>query len=134
MNLMRSILLFVWVLGCSSRKLRHLSKHKCVEVLEDREYEFLECVNGSAAQEFLLEGERVRNPKSGNCLPSTGVEMSKLAACSRGHPNNTKLYMKVEGTTVKNSEGFCLFGTGDTLSFCPCDRFDNTKTKKVAFE
>jgi hypothetical protein len=129
MNLMRSILLFVWVLGCSSGKLRNLTSNQCVEALEDYTYEFLECVNGSAAQEFILEGKRVMNPKSGKCLPGTGGEISKLRACS-----GSKSVLKVEGTTVKNSKGFCLFGSVNTLSFYPCDNFDNTKTKKVAFE
>jgi hypothetical protein len=129
MNLMRSIPLFVWVLGCSAGKLRNSNTNRCVEALEDYEYEFLECVNGSAAQEFLLEGERVKNPKSRKCLPGTGVQITKLGACS-----GKKSVMKVEGTTVKNSKGFCLFGTGDTLSFYPCDNFDNAKTKKVVFE
>jgi hypothetical protein len=129
MNLMRFILLFVWVLGCSSGKLRNVRSNQCVEALEDYKYEFLECVNGSAAQEFLLEGERVKNRKSGKCLSGTGIDISKLGDCS-----GRKSVMKVEGTTVKNSKGFCLFGTGDNLSFYPCDNFDNTKTKKVVFE
>jgi hypothetical protein len=130
MNLMRSILLFVWVLGCSSGKLRNLTKDKCVEALEDHKFKFLNCVNGSAAQEFILEGEHIMNPKSGNCLPSKGIERYKLPPCS-GDPTDV---VKVEGTTIKNSQGFCLFPINNALSYYPCNNFDNTKTKKVVFE
>jgi hypothetical protein len=134
MNLMRSILLFVWILGCSSGKLRDPSKNQCVEVREDYKYRFSNCVNGSAAQEFILEGERVLNPKSGKCLPSTGVDISKLRGCSRDHTGDMKLVIKVEGTTVKNFQGFCLFTIGKSLSFVACNNYDNTEIKKVVFE
>jgi hypothetical protein len=131
MNLMRFILLFVWVLGCSAGKLRDPTRNQCVEVREDYTYRFSNCVNGSAAQEFILEGERVKNPKSGKCIPSTGIEISKLGGCSRGHTN----VAKVEGTTVKNFEGFCLFTIKKTLSFFACTDYDNIEViKKVVFE
>jgi hypothetical protein len=124
MNLMRFILLFVWVLGCFSGRLRDPKSTMCVEVTKTFSYSLQKC-DGLPAQQFHLEGKQgklLRHPESGSCIPTTKDTLfDKLNKCSASK-SYKKMSVKVNGTTVTQADNadVCLITAAGRLGFIEC--------------
>jgi hypothetical protein len=129
MNLMRSILLFVWVLGCFSGRLRDPVRNMCLQVDSDFSYRLKKC-DGLPAQQFHLEGQLLKHRESGSCIPSvhSGATFTKMWSCSmRGKD------IKMNGTTVKeaNDENVCLISVGGHLGFFDCVKYNKPNRSAI---
>jgi hypothetical protein len=136
MLLLGCLLLLGGILGSYSGTLWNPHKNECVEGLEDHTYRMSKCAAGAPSQAWVLEGQFIKNKKSGTCLTSLPYGGVKPFACSKTLHDEEKLDMikiEIEGTEVRTVTGWCLHNDGQKLEFMSC-RFKPKSFPRIAFE
>jgi hypothetical protein len=136
MRLLGCFLLLGAILGSYSGTLRNPQKNECAEGLEDHTYCMSKCAAGAPSQAWVLQGQFIKNKKSGTCLTSLPYGGVKPFACSKTLHDEEKLDMikiEIEGTEVRTVTGWCLHNDGQKLEFMSC-RFKPKSFPRIVFE
>jgi hypothetical protein len=115
------------ILGMSSVTIKHTGKGLCLEGEGEYSIRLAKCVPNSPFQNWIVDGDRIKNEKLGRCL-STTMKIDKLLLRCEVEENSHKSNaianrkMRIEGNEVKNYYNDCLYFGIVNMYWAKCER------------
>jgi hypothetical protein len=124
----------ITILGTVCFTIKEKDKDLCLEWISHRTIKIKKCIPNSPSQNWTVDGDFIKNPKSELCLADGMIGRGKLQICDTGSTTldaGNVRKIRIEGNHLKNSKNQCLRFEFRYASFTDCDNKDPSLKEAV---
>jgi hypothetical protein len=114
----------ITILGTVCFTIKEKDKDRCLEWDGERNVKIGKCIPNSPSQNWTVDGDFIKNPKSQLCLADGMIDRGKLQICDTGiktlDAGNVR-NIRIEGNHLKNYQNQCLRFDFRHASFTDCE-------------
>jgi hypothetical protein len=121
------------ILGAFSLTIKQSTKDRCLEGFQTNGVRIAKCDPNSASQNWIVDGDRIKNEKLQQCISTDQINNGKLVPCEfkpSSSPKTDKdktnmMKVRIEGNELKNFVNKCLYFGLKYGFFYSCDGGDD---------
>jgi hypothetical protein len=122
----------ITILGTVCFTIKEKDNDRCLEWIGQRMVKLMKCIPNSPSQNWTVDGDFIKNPKSELCLANSLISSGKVQTCATDNLNaGNDRKVRIEGNHLKNynNERLC-FGSRQA-TFLNCEGQDRKEAVVV---